>query len=72
VGGEELSDAERKELLQLCRQRLDAFRMQRGEEVCCLLTQKPSASGTGVATAPRSGGARRVVGSARWRAAGGV
>jgi hypothetical protein len=33
VGGEELSDAEREELLQLCRQRLDAFRMQRGEEV---------------------------------------
>ncbi len=33
VGGEELSDAERDQLLQLCRQRLDAFRMQRGEEV---------------------------------------
>jgi len=33
VGGEELSEAERDELLQLCRQRLDAFRMQRGEEV---------------------------------------
>ncbi len=33
VGGEELSDAEREELLQLFRQRLDAFRMQRGEEV---------------------------------------
>jgi ATP adenylyltransferase len=29
----ELSDAEREELLQLCRQRLNAFRMQRGEEV---------------------------------------
>ena len=28
-----LRDAERDELLQLCRQRLDAFRMQRGEEV---------------------------------------
>ena len=54
VGGEELSDAEREELLQLCRQRLDAFRMQRGEEVGCLLTQKPAASGTGAATAPRS------------------
>ncbi len=36
----ELSDAEREELLQLCRQRLDAFRMQRGEELGCLLTQK--------------------------------
>jgi len=33
VGGEELSDAEREELLKLCRQRLDAFREQRGEEV---------------------------------------
>jgi hypothetical protein len=54
VGGEELSDAEREELLQLCRQRLDAFRMQRGEEVGCLLTQKLAASGTGAATTPRS------------------
>jgi len=53
VGGEELSDAERNQLLELCRQRLDAFRMQRGEEVGCLLTQKPAASGTGAATAPR-------------------
>ena len=44
VGGEELSDADRDELLQLCRQRLDAFRMQRGEEVGCLLTQKPAAT----------------------------
>jgi hypothetical protein len=33
VGGEELSDAERDQLLELCRQRLDAFRMRRGEEV---------------------------------------
>ena len=33
MGGEELSGAEREELLQLCRQRLDAFREQRGEEV---------------------------------------
>ena len=33
VGGEKLSDAERDQLLELCRQRLDAFRMQRGEEV---------------------------------------
>ena len=58
VGGEELSDAEREELLQLCRQRLDAFREQRGEEVGCLLTQKPAASGTGAATAPRRSAAR--------------
>ena len=54
VGGEVLSDAERDQLLQLCRQRLDAFREQRGEEVGCLLTQKPAASGTGAATASRS------------------
>jgi hypothetical protein len=33
VGGDELSDIERDELQQLCRQRLDAFREQRGEEV---------------------------------------
>ena len=33
MGGDELSDAERDELLQLCRQRLDAFLEQRGEEV---------------------------------------
>jgi len=54
VGGEELSDAERDQLLELCCQRLDAFLMQRGEEVGCLLTQKPAVSGTGAATAPRS------------------
>jgi len=33
LGGDELSDTERDELQQLCRQRLDAFREQRGEEV---------------------------------------
>jgi hypothetical protein len=33
IGGEELSDGERDELLELCRQRLDAFREKRGEEV---------------------------------------
>jgi hypothetical protein len=33
IGGEELNDAERDALQQLCRQRLDAFREQRGEEV---------------------------------------
>ena len=87
VGGEELIDAERDQLLQLCRQRLDAFREQRGEEVGCLLTQKPAASGTGATTAPRSAArsksgcsprprvaanaARRAVGSARWRPAAG-
>ena len=54
MGGEELSDAERDQLLELCRQRLDAFRMQRGEETGCLLTQKPAASATAAATAPRS------------------
>ncbi len=38
MGGEELSDAERDEMLQLCRRRLDTFRMQRGEKMGCLLT----------------------------------
>ncbi|WP_245552489.1 HNH endonuclease [Cyanobium gracile] len=33
IGGDELSDAERDALQQLCRQRHDAFREQRGEEV---------------------------------------
>jgi ATP adenylyltransferase len=33
IGGDELSDVERDELQQLCRQRLDAFRAQRGEDV---------------------------------------
>jgi len=48
VGGEELIDAERDQLLELCRQRLDAFRMQRGEEVgCCLANPAP--------TGPRGG-----------------
>jgi len=32
VGGDELSDAERDLLLELCRQRLDSFREQRGDE----------------------------------------
>ena len=39
----ELSDGERDELLQRCRQRLDAFRQQRGEAVGCLLIPKPAA-----------------------------
>ena len=37
IGSEELNDGERDEWLELCRQRLDAFREQRGEEVACLL-----------------------------------
>ena len=39
----ELSDSERDELLQRCRQRLDAIRQQRGEAVGCLLISKPAA-----------------------------
>ncbi len=35
IGGDELSDAERDALQRLCRQRLDAFREQRGETVYC-------------------------------------
>ena len=42
VGGEELNDAEREELLELCRQRLDAFREQRGEEVGCFVCSSRS------------------------------
>ena len=38
-----LSDGERDELLQRCRQRPDAFRQQRGEAVGCLLIPKPAA-----------------------------
>ena len=53
-GAEELSDAERDALQQLCRQRLDAFREQRGEEVACLFDEKPAASATAAATAARS------------------
>ncbi len=55
IGGDELSDTERDELQQLCRQRLDAFREQRGEEVACLFVEKPAASPTtAAATAARS------------------
>jgi hypothetical protein len=56
IGGDELSDTERDELQQLCRQRLDAFREQRGEEVACLFVEKPAASAT----------AKRAVWSVRW------
>ena len=61
VGGEELSDAERDQLLELCRQRLDAFRMQRGEEVGRLLTQKPADSATAAAIARRSAAREHLV-----------
>ncbi len=54
IGGDELSDAERDELQLLCRQRLVAFREQRGEEVGCLFVEKPAASATAAATKPRS------------------
>jgi hypothetical protein len=54
IGGDELSDTERDALLELCRQRLDAFREQRGEEVACLFVEKPAASATAAATAARS------------------
>jgi diadenosine tetraphosphate (Ap4A) HIT family hydrolase len=54
IGGVELSDTERDALQQLCRQRLDTFREQRGEEVACLFAEKPAASATAAATAPRS------------------
>jgi len=54
VGGEELSDAERDQLLQLYRQHLDPFREQRGEELACLYIEKPTASATAAAPKPRS------------------
>jgi len=41
VGGEDLSDAERDQLLELCRLRLDAFREQRGEEVFAHRSRHP-------------------------------
>ncbi len=44
IGGDELSDAERDALQQLCRQRLDAFREQRGEEVYCFSSRRLSAT----------------------------
>ena len=52
VGGEELCDAERDQLLQLCRQRLDAFREQQKGMATNLIyrgtrwitTSQPSAS----------------------------
>ena len=61
----------REELLQLCRQRLDAFRMPRGEEVGCLLTQKPAASCP--ASTPLAGQLdwRRTGGDARLHGAAG-
>jgi len=39
IGGDELSDAERDALQLLCRQRLDAFREQLGEDVCAPLAE---------------------------------
>ena len=39
-GADELSDSERDALLQLCRQRLDGFREQRGEEVYCFSSRR--------------------------------
>ena len=48
VGGEELSDAERDQLLDLCRQRLYAFREQRGEEVFAHRSRNRTAASPGV------------------------
>ena len=44
----------RLSLLMLCRQRLDGFRAQRGEEVTGWLVETPAASATAAATALRS------------------
>jgi len=67
VGGEELSDAERDLLLQLCRQRLGAFREKRGEEVGCGFPVPPGArthASTGQATPIQE---RRCQRSGSWR-----
>jgi hypothetical protein len=78
LGGDELSDCgtwpkasvaepRRDELLQLCRQRLDGFRAQRGEEVTCWLVEKPAASAPaegGSFSALEGGG--RVLPAKRW------
>jgi hypothetical protein len=77
VGGEQLSDAERDELLALCHKRLDAFRQQRGEEVDHIVPRNHGGSDDlsnlqalwQRRQAPPS--ARRAVCSARWRAAAG-
>ena len=53
IGGDELSDAERDALQQPCRQPLDGFREQRGEEVACLFVEKPAASATAARSAAR-------------------
>ena len=63
----ELSDAERDQLLQLCRQRLDAFREKRGEEVGCGFPVPPGArthASTGQATPIQE---RRCQRSGSWR-----
>jgi hypothetical protein len=46
IGGEELSDAERDALQQFCRQRLDVFCEQRGEEVFAHLSRLQSSAST--------------------------
>jgi hypothetical protein len=46
IGGDELSDAERNALQQLCRQRLDAFREQRGGEVFAHLSRLQRSAST--------------------------
>jgi len=64
VGGVELSDAERDQLLELCRQRLDAFREQRGEEVfahrCRHRSPISGSSNTGFTDAPRAAASAAV------------
>jgi hypothetical protein len=59
IGGDELSDAERDQLQQLCRQRLDAFREQRALEVDHIVPKN-------------QGGSDAITNlQARWRAAAG-
>jgi hypothetical protein len=85
IGGDELSDTERDELQLLCRQRLDALREQRGEEVfahrsrhrapisgsvkCRVLTDAPGAAASAAGRTSTSGPWRWTTSSPKTRAA---
>jgi hypothetical protein len=67
ISSDELSDTERDELQQLCRQSLDTFSEQRGEEVGCGFPVPPAArthASTGQATPIQE---RRCQRSGSWR-----
>ncbi len=64
IGGDEVSDAERDALKQLCRQRLDAFREQRGEEVYCCTEACAYANRSGRFVRSAGGRSRSAAGKA--------